>query len=229
MIVWLCLLSALGTLLPHSAKNDVDQAVKYLSAKFGEVLIEEENVFALLVAAPELIRYSYFQNFLETAGLELLYVQYGADGADFSIGPFQMKPSFIEELEQQVLGNPVLIVYRSIAAFPTDESNRIREIRINRIQQPKFQLLYLSAFRAYCEYQFAGYLGDATTKEKLRFIATAYNMGFGHSNQDILDYMQQKNFPYGANYPGTQYAYGQLAVDIYQALIQNRYANSKTQ
>lgn len=209
--------------------SDIDQAVKYIFTEFTQACVAEASLFSLSIAAPEVIRYSYFQNFLETKSLELLYVEYGTDGADFSIGPFQMKPSFVEELEQQVLVNPMLVEYQAITKFSTNEINKTREIRIERIQQPKFQIMYLSAFRAYCEYRYSSYLQQISTEEKLRFIATVYNLGFGKSTQSILDYLPQQNFPYGANYPGTQHAYGQLAVDIYHALIKNQHANSKAQ
>jgi hypothetical protein len=52
--------------------------------------------FALSVIFPELIRYSSISDFIEVKALEVLYVQYGKDYSDFSIGLFQMKPEFAE-------------------------------------------------------------------------------------------------------------------------------------
>lgn len=56
------------------------------------------------------MRYSIVSDFLETEILELSYVDYGLDYADFSIGKFQiqMKPSFVEQLEAAICDSPLL-------------------------------------------------------------------------------------------------------------------------
>ncbi len=54
------------------------------------------------IVFPETIRYNTFKAFFETSSLELLYINNGSEAVDFSIGYFQMKPSFIEELEVAV-------------------------------------------------------------------------------------------------------------------------------
>ena len=79
-------------LLPRSAGAQLrDDALthveKYLSKHFQHHLLEEESRLALAIGAPEIIRYQYFRDFLETSSLQLLYVNYGGDAADFSIGP----------------------------------------------------------------------------------------------------------------------------------------------
>ena len=69
---------------------------------------------AMAVVFPELIRYSLVMDLLETSAVELGYVKYGAGFTDFSIGQFQMKPSFIEHLEQYVCA------HKELSDFPTD-------------------------------------------------------------------------------------------------------------
>ena len=56
---------------------------------------------AVAVVFPELVRYSALMDFMETTAVKALYQQKGVKGADFSIGRFQMKPSFVEDLERQ--------------------------------------------------------------------------------------------------------------------------------
>ena len=57
----------------------------------------------LAIVFPELLKYTLYQDLLETTALELIYTSYGKSYADFSIGYFQMKPSFIEDLEAETL------------------------------------------------------------------------------------------------------------------------------
>ena len=54
---------------------------------------------ALAVVFPEIVRYSDLEDLIQIRALKVLYVQYGRKYADFSVGHFQMKPSFIEQLE----------------------------------------------------------------------------------------------------------------------------------
>lgn len=61
-----------------------------------------EGSEALAIVSPELIRWTAFKDFFETTALELLYVKKGKTYADFSIGHFQIKPSFVEQLEAYV-------------------------------------------------------------------------------------------------------------------------------
>lgn len=57
---------------------------------------------AKAIVFPEVIRYSVIRNKLELHGLFTLYVQYGERYSDFSVGYFQMKPSFARQLELDV-------------------------------------------------------------------------------------------------------------------------------
>ena len=53
---------------------------------------------AVAVVFPELVRYSALRDKMETAMLKTLYKNLGDDYADFSIGVFQVKPSFAEKM-----------------------------------------------------------------------------------------------------------------------------------
>ena len=77
---------------------------------FIEVAAQTETEATELAAIlfPELIRYSVYKDFFETQALELLYIDYGKKTADFSIGRFQMKPSFAEAVEAYILAHEQL-------------------------------------------------------------------------------------------------------------------------
>lgn len=50
------------------------------------------------IVFPEIMRYNGLKDGIETESLRTLYVQFGEDYADFSIGLFQMKPCFAQQL-----------------------------------------------------------------------------------------------------------------------------------
>ena len=63
--------------------------------------IPEKELKAIVF--PELIRYNNLFNAIEIESLKYLYVSEGKDYADFSVGYFQMKPSFGEMVEKDAL------------------------------------------------------------------------------------------------------------------------------
>src|SRR5674476_1475160 len=56
---------------------------------------------AIAIVFPELVRYSALRDKMEITLLKTLYVNLGEDYANFSIGQFQMKPSFAEMIREQ--------------------------------------------------------------------------------------------------------------------------------
>jgi len=170
---------------------------------------------------PELIRYSMVRDYFETKALEVVYIDYGSDYADFSIGRFQMKPSFVEKLEAYIrntsgLDNPLLV---QICTYPSELPTLIRKQRIERLRSLDWQLKYINCFYIVVTNKFANnhWLSNI---DKLRFIATAYNTGFEKSFDDINKCMQAKLFPFGKVPVGastyvTQYPYCDVAAFFY--------------
>ena len=94
-----------------------------------------DDCAALAIGAPELMRYSMVSDFIETEILELSYVDHGLDYADFSIGKFQMKPSFVERLEAEICNRPLLhIKYQGLVNYP---DTNVRSMRAERLQRIK--------------------------------------------------------------------------------------------
>ena len=202
--------------------DDYKNALTFVTknkTKFVEVF---ENDSALIrtsisIVFPELIRYSMVRDFFETAVLETFYVQYGSDAADFSIGSFQMKPSFIEVIEQYAFDNNSS-TYQKISFASNFSEKEKRQERLNRLQEIKWQILYLKIFiELYSEKEAMNQFPNSN--DKIIYLATAYNRGLNTSiaQLDLNKILfKDKFFPYGLNYPGKQYSYAAIALDFYQ-------------
>ncbi|MBI4648608.1 MAG: hypothetical protein HY738_18990, partial [Bacteroidia bacterium] len=168
------------------------------------------------VVFPELIRYSYLSDFFETSALELIYTEYGCEAADFSIGRFQMRPSFIENLEKYVAGNSDLInKYGFICDFIGDSQPKIRAERIARLKILKWELIYICCFADIIASKFPN-VQQKEQKEKIKFFASAYNHGFDTSSNEIINWIDAKYFPFGQSATCVQYSYCDIAYDFYE-------------
>ena len=67
------------------------------------ILVKNHISYPLAVAVvfPELVRYSALRDKMEITLLKALYINLGDNYANFSIGQFQMKPSFAEMICEQ--------------------------------------------------------------------------------------------------------------------------------
>lgn len=165
------------------------------------------------VLFPERIRYSIIRDYFETAFLETVYKDLGSEYVDFSIGDFQMKPSFIEKLEQEIKTNYRLKDKYNFLLIEKFEGKEKREKRINNLKSKVFQLNYISAFYDLIITKFD--LNDMTNNDKIIFFASAYNYGFDNSKNEIIEKQKLELFPYGSKYPGKQYSYTDVALDFY--------------
>lgn len=203
--------------------RDYKQAVKYCqrhSADFAlaGALTDTEPALLVSVIFPEAVRYSLMRDLMETRVLEFAYVNYGTRASDFSIGEFQMRPSFIEQLEEEIRkGEPWLckdllrlIEYGDTAAL------EIRRLRIERLKNFDWQLGYLCAFCRLIQYRFE-HTPEYQGMGRLRFTAAAYNGGFRRSAALIREVGQLAQFPYGKGYaPESQCVYADVALDFYE-------------
>ncbi|HAS43213.1 MAG TPA: hypothetical protein DCS93_22225 [Microscillaceae bacterium] len=172
-----------------------------------------EAAFILAMGFPELLRYNTLQNRLETAFLEALYVKKGPTYANFSVGRFQMKPSFAESLEQycqKYLKFTGVKIYR----YEVVGINNIRKARVKRLNNLGWQLKYLHSLYLALNHRFA-HKKFTSRAQKLRFFAAAYNFGFLNTATKIQQWSQNKAFPYGKNYIGKQQNYTDIALDFY--------------
>jgi hypothetical protein len=168
--------------------------------------------FALALVFPELIRYSSIQNYIEVGGLLTLYTQYGEKYADFSVGRFQMKPSFAEKLEKD------LTSFSSETSILFDLSNTCdaRTKRVNRLNDFLWQVSYLQIFLIVMEQKYQK-IQWKCEEDKLKFYATAYNIGYTCGEEKIKNRTGAAMFYISLLKSDPCYSYSDIAWKYYQS------------
>jgi hypothetical protein len=179
---------------------------------------------AVSVIFPELVRYSSIRDKIEITLLKALYINSGDEYADFSIGVFQVKPSFADIVarEAQVyLGrrtSPRLV-------YPSDY-NDIKEYRkalISELENPQSELGFIIAFIKICLKKYN--LSDMDEPELVRFLATAYNCGPDKSEEEIRSMMDKKFFRTGL-LKSEVYSYADVSLFWYGEFPEHYYPSS---
>jgi hypothetical protein len=188
-----------------------------------EPALEKNHIsypLAIAVIFPELVRYSALRDKMEISLLKTLYINLGEDYANFSIGQFQMKPSFAELIRKQA---PSFLQRRSGILFKSSkEYDNILDFRrsiIKDLEDPKMQLNYLIAFIKICEKNFRTNRKDEETKVK--FLATAYNYGF-EKNSDEIESMTDRKFFSTKLFKTTNYSYADISLYWYKQFSSER-------
>jgi hypothetical protein len=198
--------------------NDYTHAVQWLqlnSTGFeqtaGMFNIPARDLKAIVF--PELIRYNTVYDAIEINSLKYLYVSEGKDYADFSVGNFQMKPSFAEMIEQdanQYLDNAFLQLsgFDKLKNAADDETSR--KERITRITSTQQQLIYLCAFYKICDARFADKV-FTSANEKIKFYATCYNAGYRRSYENVIAVQAKNYFHTGKFFSTANYNYADIS------------------
>ena len=200
MMLWLLLLMGSATAFSINYQKefggDWDTAVNFVNAHHEEWkqefdLFGVDSRIAEAIVFPELIRYSMWQDEIERAAVNGLYVTKGREGADFSIGRFQMKPSFAEEVEQAWNRSSLSKEYGFV--FNLQQNNEARRSRIRRLDTMQGQCRYLAIFIR-LQQQRHPKLSQLPVKEQVRFLATAYNRSFSASYEQIRKMQRERHF-----------------------------------
>lgn len=158
-------------------------------------LPSDETAIALAVVFPEIIRFNSLEDLIQVRTLKVLYVQYGRKYANFSVGHFQMKPSFAEQLEADWNGL-VSAAEKAVAGIPAfDEGDRsdARRERTLRLDDMRWQVQYLRVFMAVMKKRHRNVV-FSDVEDRLRFYATAYNSGYTAGEERIRRAMLEKRF-----------------------------------
>jgi hypothetical protein len=161
-----------------------------------EPLIAQNHIsypLAIAVIFPELVRYSALRDKMETTLLKALYINLGDTYANFSIGHFQMKPSFAELIREQaplVTDRKSGIIFKSISEY--DDIKNFRKSIVTDLEDPKTQINYLIVFVKLCEKKFRTNRKDEVAR--LKFLVTAYNYGINKSADQIKSMIDKKFF-----------------------------------
>lgn len=196
-------------------RKEINRAFSLLKKQKKKIDLElnkNEKVQILSIAFPEILRYDSYSDYLETSSNRILYVNEGKSASDFSTGYFQMKPSFIEDLENYVANTESLKVYDWILIQKKNETEARKE-RINRLGNFQWQLRYLKVFWHVAEYKYQN-IDFKTTQDKIRFFATAYNYGFTKPEKEITKYQSLKKFSPSENPNSEKFAFADFSIDF---------------
>lgn len=168
---------------------------------------------ALSVVFPELIRYSALEDDLQVRGLKVLYVQYGRSYADFSVGRFQMKPSFAEQIEADAarLFDARERKALGIDPFRRGDTSALREQRVRRLDDLEWQVRYLRLFILVMGKRYPA-VARSGAEDRLRFYATAYNTGYAAGPAAIRRRLGRRLFHVGRFVPAETYDYADVAL-----------------
>jgi hypothetical protein len=179
--------------------NDYTWAVKWLNQNTA-IIDKCAATYGLpakelkAIVFPELIRYNGVFDALEVESLKYLYVSEGKHYANFSVGYFQMKPSFAEMVEQDA--NKINVnAWMTNAGWKyvlTDTETARRE-RVSRLCSTSDQVLYLCLFYKICASRFSNMKFD-TPADRLKFFATCYNAGYHRGHEKLIALQSQNNF-----------------------------------
>ena len=193
----------------RETKNFYFKHKKLFEKAAQSVGLSPQMLFAIV--APEFTQYSSLDNKMETYSLKVFYVQQGKAYSDFSIGYFQMKPSFIELLEEYAASDANLKKKYAACLFPNPNERSARVARIDRLNTIEWQIIYLSLFCDVLHKRFENLSFD-TNEEQLRFYASAYNCGFHKSEWQIKETEQKALFPH---YSKQKFKYSDIALWFY--------------
>lgn len=170
---------------------------------------------AWAIVFPELIRWSALADLIQTSNLQSLYVQFGAGYSDFSVGRFQMKPSFAETLEgdfNRLLSPEEQKAIRG-GRFAIEDTVEIRRARVRRLTDAEDQVRYLVIFFRVMDRLYAAETW-ASNEEKARFYAAAYNSGYRSGAGRIRRESARSRFHLSVLPSRPFYSYADIAVDF---------------
>jgi hypothetical protein len=173
--------------------------------------------FAKAIVFPEVIRFSAISDKLEMQGLFTLYVQYGIKYSNFSVGRFQMKPSFAEQVEKEAKQLPGKC-QAGLQMIDLSDTPEARFNRVKRLNSPEWQLKYLILFIEIMDQRY-NMTYKSNDIEKLRFYATAYNCGFTNPEQVILQHIKKSYFHTAVFSSDKTYCYSDIASAYYTSTL----------
>jgi hypothetical protein len=195
--------------------EDWKKASLYVSEnrKWMEPFLEKNNIpypEAVAVIFPELVRYSALRDKMETAVLKALYINLGESYANFSIGFFQIKPSFASYIRKEyslAKRNKSSLNFRKRKTY-NDEKDFRREI-VSDLEDPVQQLKYIAAFFLICEKKYK--VSKLNEDEKVKFLAAAYNCGID-KGQETIENMISRKFFNTKLFGSVNYSYSDVAI-----------------
>ncbi len=209
----------------HLQNNDFGNTFgdKYTKAKV--FLQQHENSFTTItkpfamdvpfmqaIVFPEVMRYNEVYDGIQIESLKVLYTEWGSDYADFSIGHFQMKPSFAVQVEEKMktIFTGKEMEQLGFAELLNANETEQRAMRVEYLEKTEWQIKYLIAFVKICDQRFQNKNWN-DENEKLRWYATIYNRGFQLTDVAIEKHATQSQFYLSKGMPEKKYCYAAIA------------------
>lgn len=183
-------------------------------------LSDNEMLFACAIVSPEVSQYSQLEDIAQFKAMALVYILH-AQG-DYSIGYFQMKPSFAARIETLVGADKELLRRHAplIISYSKEEDpdgRRKRHDRLDRLTNLGWQVRYLAAFVDIVKQKTAS-TRFKDDNEKLRYWATLYNAGVDSSPSRVASCMKKKQFPRR----GERFNYADVTVEFYNKIRETK-------
>lgn len=172
-----------------------------------------ENIspeFAYSIVFPNLAKYSGLRDVVETGGLKTLYVQSGRKYSKYSVGRFQMKPSWAELVERNAVRYK-LTEYK----FKMTNNPKARSERAKRLDATEWQVRYLVLYIKVMDKRFA-HIKWKNEVDKVRFYSTAFNVGFNKNERTIRFMMSRKTLHSTSKYNRSRYRSGDIAAWFFE-------------
>jgi hypothetical protein len=217
-------LSASDLCYPEVFGNNWKKAELFVSENeswMSDLLCENQVDYHLVVSMifPELVRYSAIRDRMETTLLKALYVHFGTDYANFSIGVFQIKPSCAEEILSEIPGlhdKELIAHFKAINSSISEDEKR--SIIVRELEDVRSQLLYVAAIVKILNQKFRDNKWDSDL-DKVKFYATAYNCGFSNNEAYIRQQMNATTFHTGLIKSDNHYCYAEIAAYYFHFCI----------
>ena len=166
----------------------------------------ENVVRAKSIVAPEVAMYSRIADIVEYKALCLFYIQNGF--TDFSIGYFQMKPQFAEEIEL-IVKRERLKKYK-ILLIKMSDIKKQRKQRLDRLMSLKWQCIYLAAFIDISKNKTNNWKINAS--DELKSLSAIYNLCINYSYEQVLGSQNMRQFPRW----GEKHNYSDISIEFYE-------------
>jgi hypothetical protein len=142
---------------------------------------------------------------------------------NFSIGKFQMKPSFALMLERDADASCRLEYPGLFQTGATGRETRI--LRIERLKSPRYQIEYFAVFLRLMDKRFPALRREP--ERMVRVFASAYNSGYAKSLEKLEELSVMCYFPYGSLGIREQYSYCDIAAAYYRDIMRPGYPNGE--
>lgn len=176
--------------------------------ELSHYLPDEEKDIAMAVVAPEVGMFSSLRNEVEYRTMCIFYILYGS--ADFSIGCFQMKPTFAETVEKEIAKRKEWKKKFPMLPIKGKTERERRKTRMDRLMQTTWQARYLAAFITIAKHNTSG-ISLSSVDDRVKYWATLYNSGLDLSEAQVYKMQRRRFFP---RFRG-RHNYGEAALDFY--------------